>query len=83
MSKKKKRALTDEQIQALAGDLLGTCDTLDEHLPDGVKFEALTFEDCSRLDDEVMRCEACSWWVESGYTNENGECDECVEDTDE
>ena len=83
MSKKEKRALTDDQIHELAGDLMGTCGDIDEHLPEGITFDDLTLEDCSLLDDEVMKCDECGWWVESGLINDEGKCDECVEDEDE
>ncbi len=83
MSNKEKRALTDAQVHELAGDLIGTCDDIDECLPEGITFDKLTHVDFSLLDDEVMRCEVCGWWVESGLIDDEGKCDECAEPDDE
>lgn len=32
---------------------------------------------CAELDSEVMCCEGCGWWCETGEFGETGVCEDC------
>lgn len=75
------RDLADE----VAADLVGTCQGLydalgedREHLQDDIEF-------CRLLDDRVMECSTCGWWVEANdgdFPLDGNEfvCTECLGD---
>ncbi len=85
-----KRCLTDEQMEEIKHDLLGTCQSvatvLNNHGLDGHEDEV---ED--RLLDEphaVELCVGCNWWHEPcdlTWVEEEGGglCSQCHEDDDE
>lgn len=63
-----------------AAHFLGTCNSLEtsdfQELTDNAEF-------CAVLDDEVMCCEGCGWWVESGEIGETGVCFDCDPDPED
>lgn len=71
------RKLSDDQINTLADNLLGTCSSIDDHLPNGLTFDDLDVEDCELLDDKVVQCADCGWWCEMSEINEDGQCGDC------
>ena len=80
---KSKRTLTDDQLNTLVADLQGTCDTLSERLPEGVEEDELTPDDLAALDEQIMCCDTCGWWVEMCEISEDGNCDDCQQELDE
>jgi hypothetical protein len=75
--------LTDQQLDELANDLLGTADSIDTALEriglDPADFDMIDVED-ALIDWGTERCIYCGWWMESCALNEDGVCEECVED---
>lgn len=63
-----------DRARTLAYKLLGTCDGAVDQI------EELTLEECRALDDIVLNCVACNWWVEAGECDEDGVCSECRDD---
>ncbi len=64
------------EAQALADELLGTCDALPDH--------ALDDRDLlEHLDTLVRLCDACGWWVEAHEMDNDDNCTECSEHDDE
>lgn len=77
------RNYTDEQINELAHDLLGTCESLEEALRrlysnENDLYLELTVADCQALDAEIFCCGQCSWWEETSQESaESGVCIDC------
>jgi hypothetical protein len=74
-----------EFIQELARELNGTCERLYDVLSRQGR-EELTQAECEELDEAVMCCDTCSWWVDSDEIDEDGNCSDCTahnEDADE
>jgi formylmethanofuran dehydrogenase subunit E len=67
--------------------LRGTCMSLQEGLNNfDILEEDLEDEDYELLDENIMRCDGCGWWVESHeIDNSSGDafCKDCVEEEDE
>lgn len=69
--------------------LLGTCKSADTVIQEVFGDEDLTLTDLAMplleaLDDLTMCCEACGWWCETGFLNDNQVCNDCEpEDDDE
>lgn len=59
------------RAQALADELLGTCDGLPEHVLDDGDL-------ASALDELVLCCECCGWWCESHEIDDRGNCEDCA-----
>lgn len=71
----------DFDVQELIYDLLGTCSNIEDHLPEGMEYDDLTTEDLQVIDDQIMLCEQCGWWVELDECfNEDGYCHDCRDD---
>lgn len=71
--------LADFKIEELIESLRGTCQTLSEALPEGMEEDDLTKADTDAIDEQIFRCETCSWWDEISEQNEDGEnCLDCV-----
>lgn len=64
------------RVQACADELLGSATTITEVLTaaeqDNQKF-------LEALDERVMQCDACGWWVEADDVNGDNVCSECAE----
>lgn len=74
------RKFTDEEIDDLAQQLNGTCQTVNEALryDDRNRSEDdMTRADHQALDGEIACCETCSWWCEPAELDEDGNCDDC------
>lgn len=59
----------------VAAELLDTCNSLSEFATDD---EVSDPNFCSALDDLVMCCEQCSWWVDADEVNDDQICEECA-----
>lgn len=78
----------DFDINRVVEYLQGSCESLDsaiELLFSGTEFEDLTEEDLSTLDNAILNCPSCGWWVDSGEMGETVEgyeevCDDCAEE---
>lgn len=73
-------------LSQLVNDLLGTCKTPDEFLPEGMTWEDLTADDHAKIDSEIFECASCGWWCENDELNEVGSeqyCNDCVHTGDE
>lgn len=60
------------EARDLADDLLGTCAALPDHVMDDPEL-------CKYLDDLVMLCTGCEWWVEIHDLDGSGRCGDCQE----
>ncbi len=68
----------DFEIEEFIEQLRGTCKTIFELLPEGMGEEDLTKEDLQAIDEEIFRCESCSWWCDKTDESEDGEnCTDC------
>ncbi len=61
-----------QKAQELAERLLGTTDPL----PDWV-LETDDPDLCVLLDEAVMLCETCGWWVETHEMDDEQNCEQC------
>jgi hypothetical protein len=67
-------------------NLNGTCDSLEQALADN---EAEKLEDHTPflhyLDNEIFRCNCCSWWypISEMAENDNWECRDCAPDEED
>lgn len=69
-------------IEEVIDYLLGTCKSLDEGISEIYEdkdFTDLTLNQCTILDDNIMCCECCGWWVNSHEIDENNFCEDCQE----
>lgn len=64
-------------INTIIDSLRGSCQTLDESLPDEMEFIDLTKEDFDQLDGEIFLCEDCGWWCEEYENTGDNICDDC------
>lgn len=65
--------------ETLISDLQGTCKSLDDVLEDlGYDIGTVPFEVLQILDNNILRCECCEWWVEISECNEEGVCSDCA-----
>lgn len=72
--------LTLEQVKVIAEELRGTCGTLDDKLEQhGIDFNCVPADMLDALDEEVMCCDWCGWWVESSEIDDDCTCKECKE----
>lgn len=76
------------KMREVAEYLRGTCKSLEDGLQTefGEDADAMDFdiELLRELDDAVMNCESCNWWVETGEIDDDGNCTDCqVENDDE
>lgn len=67
-----------DQLHAVAEELQGTCNTLD----DALEGHSLTEDDMSKenhadLAEITQLCETCGWWCEP-CEMEEGECEDCI-----
>lgn len=69
-------AVDEKRVQALAEDLLGTAQCLDDFITEA-EFNDLEF--LKSLDAQVMCCDTCGWWVDSDEMDDYGNCRECHE----
>jgi hypothetical protein len=79
--------LTDEELslaQAVADDLLGTCQTLEEVLSAN---DAMQYQDNLAFLDEIdslaMQCEGCNWWTQPAELDDIDYCSDCREEGNE
>lgn len=63
----------DKQARAheLADQLMGTCDSLPDEVLDDADL-------CGHIDELVMCCDTCSWWVEPHEIDDDGNCEDCA-----
>lgn len=62
-------------VQELIDSLQGTCNSIDDHLPDGMDWSDLTSQDHTNIDLQIFLCETCGWWCE---ISEAADCDEQI-----
>ncbi len=73
--------VTREKMSEIAEELRGTCKTLDEVLEGhGLDYNCVPVEMLDTLDEDVMLCDWCGWWVESSEIDDDSVCKECKED---
>lgn len=71
--------ITLENIMQLACDLEGTCASLETRLDElfGIELDDIPYDLLVALDERVMLCECCGWWVESADIDDDSICSEC------
>lgn len=65
----------DFDVYQLIESLAGTCNTIQEHLPEGMEEEDLTQEDHNQIDLEIFECPQCNWWYRFGEDEADSEGD--------
>ncbi len=66
------------RISKLAYHLLGSCMSLDAACTDlGFNKDDLSFEELNDLDNQVVMCGNCGWWV-SPYEFDGEFCFDCI-----
>lgn len=73
---------TDFDIQTVIDSVQGTCDTINDHLPEGMNDMDLTLEDHNSIDNQIFQCDECGWWYEqcqNAGDADDGKCEDCVE----
>lgn len=71
--------LTHNELNAICSDLEGTCKNLEDVVLEatGRELEDLTIGELQEIDNCVLCCDTCGWWVDAGCVDENGNCDDC------
>lgn len=66
-------------VNKVANRLLGQCDSLDDILERFYEMseDDMTMQDARELDDLVMCCTLCGWWVDSSEVDDDSICEEC------
>lgn len=76
-----------EKMSRVAEGLLGTCKSVDDALCEifGNDVDLTDFETplLEHLDDQVMCCEECGWWFETGELNDDQVCTDCAPEEDD
>ncbi len=67
--------MTDERLDKIEADLLGTAQDLDAVLLDGEDQHEV--ERLLGTRNNVELCCVCGWWYEASELNEEQECDDC------
>jgi hypothetical protein len=78
-----KIVLTDDQVDELTSFLQGTCYSFSDAVQEilGIDAEDISEGSLSLIDQEVMECECCGWWVERSEEGEiDGHCEDCSSD---
>ncbi len=77
----------DFDINSVIESLQGSCQSLDNALPEGMEYEDLSSEDFDSIDNEIFKCTTCDWWCEIAdqFEDENGEmvCSDCSDSDDD
>jgi hypothetical protein len=64
---------TNDEVIKYAQELIGTCQSLDD------EFCELPLEQCYLMDEIVMCCDTCGWWIASEDMGDESTCLECEE----
>lgn len=71
------RQLEDDAIEAAIEELTGTCksfsDVFDSLLEQGISEDKINEE----LDNSIVCCEQCGWWVEICEVDDDNVCEDC------
>lgn len=71
--------LTQKELKDICSNIEGTCKCLEDVVLEvtGREYDDLTVGDCQEIDNCVICCDTCGWWVDSGCVDENGNCEDC------
>jgi hypothetical protein len=63
------KKISDEQVDEIISDLVGTCDTLNDAITattgdDNLTEDDLLPEQLEHIDNEIFLCTDCGWWCE-------------------
>lgn len=72
----------DFNVEELIESLVGTCTTIEEHLPDGMEWSDLNSDDHQAIDLRIFLCDTCGWWCERDEEDPNNEGN-CNDHSDE
>lgn len=67
-----------KRAEEVADDLRGTGNKSLED--ESTEEERNNADFCARLDELVVECETCGWWVETDEICKEGHCDDCHSD---
>lgn len=74
-------------IDTLIEAVVGTSDTIDQHLSDGMEWEDLTDQDHQKIDESIFLCDQCGWWYEIGdeaeHDGHDTVCVQCYSSTEQ
>lgn len=74
------RAKMLQIADAIQGTSRNIDDLVEEHFGEGVGMIDLDIQLLELLDDQVMECQACNWWCETGELNDDQVCSDCDDD---
>jgi hypothetical protein len=77
-----------QKMDRVAEYLRGTCKSLEEGLAtefgeDGTDILEFDTELLRRLDDQILECQGCNWWCETGEVNDDTLCTDCAPEDSE
>ena len=73
--------IANEVLIAIAQDLEGTCQMIDVVVErHGVDCDDLTTEEFLALDEHIICCSCCGWWVDANEVGDLDICSECSPD---
>lgn len=64
----------NDRAREVADALLGTANDLENEASEE-EINSISF--CDALDELVMQCETCNWWVAADDVDDDGNCAEC------
>ena len=76
--------LTPKELNDICGELEGTCKNLEDVVlaVTGRDMDDLTVGECREIDNCILCCDTCGWWVDAGEVDENGNCEDCQDNDD-
>lgn len=71
--------LTHNELNAICEAIEGTCRDLETVVEELTSrdFDDLTVGELQEIDNCVVCCETCGWWVDAGGVDEDGNCEDC------
>lgn len=71
--------LTQKELNDICEAIEGTCRDLETVVEELTSrdFDDLTVSELQEIDNCVVCCETCGWWVDAGEVDEDGNCEDC------
>lgn len=67
--------LTEARIDAIEGELLGTCVDLEHALEEGESEDRA--RDILAMRSNIELCQQCGWWCETSELDDDSVCEDC------
>jgi hypothetical protein len=76
-------ALSQDQVEALAEALEGTCNSMYDAAEDmGLSYDDFDEDDIDAVHEEVLACSDCDFWMKPHQLDDEDKCGHCREDWD-